>query len=130
MKKLAVLLAATGTIALAAPANAAPNPNANSNAGSGGCNTAAPGLVQQALILYYTIVEPTGSPTPGGAIDNLGGAISGGFYGNTSNSGIDVDAPANGHGVTPSISPGPQVNGGGGPGTGTSVGDLIQQTCH
>jgi hypothetical protein len=80
--------------------------------------------------------EQTGSPTPGGVVNTLGGAISGGFYGNTSNSGIDSDAPARGHGVTPSISPGPQTIspgpqtvGGGGPGTGTSVGDLIQ-ACH
>lgn len=73
--------------------------------------------------------EQTGSPTPGGVVNTLGGAISGGFYGNTSNSGIDSDAPARGHGVTPSISPGPQTVGGGGPGTGTSVGDAIQ-ACH
>jgi hypothetical protein len=91
-----------------------------------GKSDCAPGQNKNGLIAYYTFVEPTGSPTPGGKIKNLGGAISGGFYGNTSNSGIDSDAPANGHGVTPSISPGPQTVGGGGPGTGTSIGDAIQ----
>jgi hypothetical protein len=78
-----------------------------------GASDAAPGQNKDALIAYYTTVEPTGSPTPGGTIKTLGGAISGGFFGNTSNAGIDVDAPDSGHGVTPSISPGPQVNGGG-----------------
>ncbi len=68
----------------------------------------------------------TGSPTPGGEIKNLGGAISGGYYGNTSNAGVDSDAPARGHGVTPSISPGPQTVGGDGPGSGTSLGRAIQ----
>ena len=92
----------------------------------GGASSVAPGQNKEGLILYYTFVEPTGSPTPGGAITNLGGAISGGFYGNTSNAGIDGDAPANGHGVTPSISPGPQTLTSGGPGTGTSIGELIQ----
>ena len=92
----------------------------------GGASAAAPGKNKDALITYYQLVEPTGSPTPGGTIKNLGGAISGGFYGNTSNSGSDIDAPESGHGVTPSISPGPQINGGGGPGTGTSIGDAIQ----
>jgi hypothetical protein len=76
-------------------------------------NSAAPGQNKDALIAYYTTVEPTGSPTPGGTIKNLGGAISGGFFGNTSNAGVDIDAPDSGHGVTPSISPGPQVNGDG-----------------
>jgi hypothetical protein len=76
-------------------------------------NSAAPGQNKDALIAYYTTVEPTGSPTPGGTIKNLGGAISGGFFGNTSTAGVDIDAPDSGHGVTPSISPGPQVNGDG-----------------
>ena len=87
---------------------------------SGDCS---PGKNADALLAFYA---GTGSPTPGGVITNLGGAISGGFYGNTSNSGASPYAPANGHGVTPSISPGPQTVGGGGPGTGTSVGDVIQ----
>lgn len=93
-----------------------------------GASAAAPGHNKDALIGYYGAggLEETGSPTPGGVVNNLGGAISGGFYGNTSNAGVDIDAPAKGHGVTPSISPGPQVNGGGGPGTGTSIGDAIQ----
>jgi hypothetical protein len=86
----------------------------------------SPGQNKAAFIAYYTLVEPTGSPTPGGKIKNLGGALSGGFYGNTSNSGIDIDAPASGHGVTPSISPGPQTLTSGGPGTGTSIGEFIQ----
>jgi hypothetical protein len=91
----------------------------------------APGQNKAALIGYYGQggIEPTGSPTPGGYVDSLGGAISGGFYGNTSNSGSSPYAPANGHGLTPSISPGPQTVGGGGPGTGSSVGDAIQ-ACH
>jgi hypothetical protein len=97
-------------------------------ADAAGKSACAPGKNKDALVAFYGSGggEETGSPTPGGVVANLGGAISGGFYGNTSNAGIDVDAPAGGHGVTPSISPGPQVNGGGGPGTGTSLGDLIQ----
>lgn len=91
----------------------------------------APGQNKGALVAFYGAGGPqqAGSPTPGGVVDTLGGAISGGFYGNTSNSGISPYAPANGHGVTPSISPGPQTVGGGGPGTGTSIGDAIQ-ACH
>ena len=96
----------------------------------GGASSAAPGRNKDALMAFYGEGGPeaTGSPTPqnGGYISNLGGAISGGFYGNTSHAGQDVDAPARGHGVTPSISPGPQTVGGGGPGTGTSIGDAIQ----
>jgi hypothetical protein len=93
-----------------------------------GKSACSPGQNKAGLIAFYGAGGPeqTGSPTPGGVVNTLGGAISGGFYGNTSNSGIDSDAPANGHGVTPSISPGPQTAGGGGPGTGTSVGDAIQ----
>ena len=93
---------------------------------AGGASDFAPGKNKDAVINFYA---GTGSPTPGGEIKNLGGAISGGFYGNTSNAGVDPDAPDNGHGVTPSISPGPQTVGGDGPGTGTSIGDLIQ-ACH
>jgi hypothetical protein len=91
----------------------------------------APGQNKAALVGFYGAggLEQTGSPTPGGVVNTLGGAISGGFYGNTSNSGISPYAPDNGHGVTPSISPGPQTVGGGGPGTGTSIGDAIQ-ACH
>lgn len=98
---------------------------------AGGKSDCAPGQNKAALLAFYGDggFEETGSPTPGGVVDSLGGALSGGFYGNTSNSGIDVDAPANGHGVTPSISPGPQVNNGGGPGTGTSIGDAIKALC-
>jgi hypothetical protein len=88
-----------------------------------GANDVAPGRNKEALQSLY---GGTGSPTPGGAVSNLGGAISGGFYGNTSNAGIDADAPERGHGVTPSISPGPQTVGGDGPGSGTSIGEAIQ----
>jgi hypothetical protein len=90
---------------------------------AGGAKDVAPGQNRDALIGGYS---STGSPTPGGHVTNLGGALSGGFYGNTSNAGIDSDAPASGRGVTPSISPGPQTVGGDGPGTGTSIGDAIQ----
>lgn len=88
-----------------------------------GASSVAPGRNKAALEGFYS---GTGSPTPGGSVNNLGQAISGGFYGNTSNAGDDSDAPDRGHGVTPSISPGPQTVGGDGPGTGTSVGDAIQ----
>jgi hypothetical protein len=91
-----------------------------------GKSECAPGKNQDALVAFYS---GTGSPTPGESVDTLGGALSGGFYGNTSNAGIDVDAPDSGHGVTPSISPGPQVVNGGGPGTGTSIGDSINFFC-
>ena len=132
MKSIAIL-AAVSALALSSAAVAAPNANANANAngnaGSGGCSASSPGKNQSLLVFIYSILDPTGSPTPGGIVDTLGGAISGGFYGNTSNAGISPYAPANGHGVTPSISPGPQTVGGGGPGTGTSIGDAIQATC-
>ena len=88
-----------------------------------GASSVAPGQNKDSLI---TIYSATGSPTPSGSVDNLGQAISGGFYGNTSNAGTSPYAPANGHGVTPSISPCPQTVGGGGPGTGTSIGEAIQ----
>lgn len=90
---------------------------------AGGKSDCAPG---QNKALLAAIYAGTGSPTPGGVVSNLGGALSGGFYGNTSNAGVSPYAPASGHGVTPSISPGPQTVGGGGPGTGTSIGDAIQ----
>ena len=97
----------------------------------GGKSLCAPGQNAAGLIAHYGSggFEETGSPTPGGVVTTLGGALSGGFYGNSSNAGVDVDAPDHGHGVTPSISPGPQVNGGGGPGTGTSIGGAIQAGC-
>ena len=88
-----------------------------------GASSVAPGRNKAGLEGFYS---GTGSPTPGGSVNNLGQAISGGFYGNTSYAGIDSDAPDRGHGVTPSISPGPQTVGGDGPGTGTSIGDAIQ----
>lgn len=93
-----------------------------------GASSCAPGTNRGALVAHYGAGGPeqTGSPTPAGVVNNLGQALAGGFYGNTSNAGGDVDAPASGHGVTPSISPGPQTVGGGGPGTGTSIGDVIQ----
>lgn len=97
-----------------------------------GKSACSPGQNKDRFVAFYGAGGPeeTGSPTPGGYITNLGGAISGGFYGNTSNSGSNSeDAPARGHGVTPSISPGPQTVGGGGPGTGTSIGDFIQDNC-
>jgi hypothetical protein len=94
------------------------------SANAGGASAVAPGQNKAALSALY---GTTGSPTPGGTVDdNLGQAISGGFYGNTSNSGVSPYAPSNGNGVTPSISPGPQTVGGGGPGTGSSIGDTIQ----
>jgi hypothetical protein len=96
---------------------------------AGGASDFAPGKNKDALISHYQSVEPTGSPTPtdDGLIKNLGGAISGGFYGNTSNSGSDIDAPASGHGVTPSISPGPKVTSSDGTVVdGLSVGEFIQ----
>jgi hypothetical protein len=115
MKRIPILLA-VGLMVAPALANAQ------------GASNAAPGRNKEALTGFYGAGGPeeTGSPTPGGVVNNLGGAISGGFYGNTSNAGIDSDAPDRGHGVTPSISPGPQVVGGGGPGTGTSLGEAIQ----
>lgn len=97
-----------------------------------GKSACAPGQNKEAFVAFYGQGGPeeTGSPTPGGYITSLGGALSGGFYGNTSNSGSNTeDAPARGHGVTPSISPGPQTVNGGGPGTGTSIGDFIQANC-
>ena len=79
---------------------------------AGGGNSAnAPGQ-NNALLIGVAQAESTGSPTPGGEVTNLGGAISGWFFGNTANAGIDSDAPDRGHGVTPSISPGPQTVGG------------------
>ncbi len=93
----------------------------------GGASSNAPGTNKDGITSYYGAGGPeeTGSPTPGGVVNNLGQAISGGFYGNTSNAGTSPYAPGNGHGVTPSISPGPQTVGGGGPGTGTSLGDVV-----
>lgn len=90
-----------------------------------GKSTCAPGTNQSSLISFYSTAEPTGSPTPGGNVNNLGHALAGGFYGNTSNAGSSPYAPDNGHGVTPSISPGPQTVGG----TFTSIGASIQQNC-
>ena len=71
-----------------------------------------PGQVKDDIISYYTYVETTGSPaTEDGVIGSLGGAISGGYLGNTSNSGISPYAPDSGNGVTPPASPGPLVGG-------------------
>ena len=97
-----------------------------STASAAGNNACAPGVNQDLLVAFY---DGTGSPTPGGEITSLGGAISGGFYGNTSNAGIDSDAPASGKGVTPSISPGPQTTPNPEPGTGSSIGDVINAFC-
>lgn len=110
----AVMLVAVAVFALAGTASAA------------GKNACAPGKNADALIAFYS---STGSPTPEGSVTTLGGAISGGFYGNTSNAGVDSDAPESGHGVTPSISPGPQTVPNPEPGTGSSVGDIIKATC-
>lgn len=113
MRKSVIAVLSISMLALSGPAFA-----------GGGASEYAPGQNRTGLTTLY---GSTGSPTPGGTVgDNLGQAISGGFYGNTSNAGQSPYAPANGHGVTPSISPGPQVTGGGGPGTGTSLGDEIQ----
>ena len=93
----------------------------------GGASNVAPGKNKETAIGLAASDPDVGSPTPSGSVTNLGGAISGAFYGNTSNSGNNTaDAPARGHGVTPSQSPGPQINGGGGPGTGTSLGEFMQ----
>lgn len=76
------------------------------------CGFPPPGTAKDGYITYYQTVEQTGSPVPGdGYIKNLGGAISGGYYGNTSNAGKSPYAPSRGHGVTPSASPGPFVGG-------------------
>lgn len=91
-----------------------------------GVSSCAPGTNQDFAISTYS---DTGSPTPSGSVDNLGQALAAGFYGNTSNAGTSIYAPSTGHGVTPSISPGPQTAGGDGPGTGTSIGGLITASC-
>jgi hypothetical protein len=51
-----------------------------------GKSSCAPGQNKAALVGFYGAGGPqvTGSPTPGGVVNTLGGAISGGFYGNTS----------------------------------------------
>lgn len=83
------------------------------------------GQAKDDIVAYYTVVETTGSPaSEDGVIKNLGGAISGGYLGNTSNSGIDSDAPASGNGVTAPVSPGPLV-GGCASGPGASFGHAI-----
>jgi hypothetical protein len=127
MNRLITLFAAASLVAISQPALASPP----EEPGSQSAATCSPGQNQDLLVLYYQLVEPTGTPTPteDGLIDNLGGALAGGFYGNTANSGADADAPDSGHGVTPSISPGPQALGSGGPGTGTSIGEFIQLVC-
>jgi hypothetical protein len=90
-----------------------------------GVSDSAPGKNKEAVIAYYTVVELTGSPaSESGLIKNLGGAISGGFLGNTANSGVDGDAPDSGHGVTPPASPGPTV-GGCNAAPGSSIGHYI-----
>lgn len=101
-KKIAAAAAVTGlALAFAVPSAIAQ-----------GKSEKAPGKNQEGAIAYYTVDEPTGSPaSEDGLIKNLGGAISGGFLGNTANSGADSDAPDSGHGVTPPASPGPTVGG-------------------
>jgi hypothetical protein len=84
-----------------------------------GTSACAPGQNQDAYIDHYDTVEPTSSPTPSGHVDNLGQALAAGFYGNTSN------PRASGHGVIPSISPGPQTT----HETFTSIGTFIHQLC-
>lgn len=91
-------------------------------AAASGKSACAPGTNSELLVAFYS---GTGSPTPAGNVTNLGGAISGGFYGNTSNAGIDSDAPASGKGVTPSISPGPKVVSGGDVIDGSSLGAFL-----
>jgi len=136
MKKTIALVLAAGILAaspaIAAPGKtAAPAPQAANGGNGGGTSQCAPGQIKTELLTYYQLIEPTGTPTRGGLVgDHLGGALSGGFYGNTSNSGIDPDAPENGHGVTPSITPGPQTLTSGGPGTGTSIGEFIHDLCE
>jgi len=85
----------------------------------------SPGKNKDALIEFYGTIDQTGSPaTESGYVETLGGAISGGFYGNTANSGMDSDAPASGNGVTAPASPGPTV-GGCAAGPGASLGYAI-----
>ena len=118
MMKRVAAVAAAGGLAFALTAPAALGQGASDN---------APGKNKVLLIGLYGQggAMETGSPTPGGHITNLGGAISGGFYGNTSNSGSNAaDAPDRGTGVNPSSSPGPVV-GGCTPGPGASVGYAI-----
>jgi hypothetical protein len=92
---------------------------------SAGAPANTPGKVKDLYIWYYTVVEETGSPaSEDGVIKNLGGAISGGFYGNTANSGVGSDAPDSGHGVTAPSSPAPLV-GGCNSGPGASLGFFI-----
>jgi hypothetical protein len=109
MRRISVVaVGAAALIALAAgPAAAA------------GKSGASPGQNKDALIFYYSTLDPTSSPTPSGTVDNLGQAIAGGFFGNTAN------ASATGHGVIPSVSPGPAVGNCSGVVPGSSVGDLI-----
>ena len=115
MRRILVAAAlAVATLALAAGPAAA-----------GGNSTRAPGKNKDLLILYYTVIEPAGSPTPSGTVTNLGQAISGGYYGNTYNAGIASDAPANGHGVTAPLAPGPASGGFAGVIPNSSIGDAI-----
>jgi len=91
---------------------------------AGSKSACAPGKNKEASIAFYGQGGPeqAGSPSSeSGYVETLGGAISGGFYGNTSNAG------ANGpeHGVNPSISPGPITVGG----TFLSIGGAIQLGC-
>jgi hypothetical protein len=87
--------------------------------------TNVPGQNQELWIGFYQNDETTGSPaSEDGIIKNLGGAISGGYFGNTSNSGESEFAPDSGHGVTPSVSPGPLV-GGCNSAPGTSLGRFL-----
>jgi hypothetical protein len=74
-----------------------------------------PGQAKDLVIGFYASDADVGAPTPAGDVDdNLGMALAGGFFGNTSNSGNNLeDAPDRGHGVRPSSSPGPATIGGG-----------------
>ena len=116
--KAIIGVAVISAIAVAAAAGAV---------GAAGKADMSPGRNKEASIVFYQLGEPTGTPTPSddGLINNLGGAISGGFFGNTSNSGADSDAPARGHGVTPSVSPGPSIGGCADVTPGASLGHVI-----
>ena len=74
-----------------------------------------PGQAKDLVIGFYASDVDVGAPTPAGDVDdNLGMALAGGFFGNTSNSGNNPDdAPDRGHGVRPSSSPGPATIAGG-----------------
>ena len=73
-----------------------------------------------AALIAVTLAGGPAAAAPGDNGNGVGGCVSGTLYGNTSN------PRPSGHGVLPSLSPGPWVNGGG---FGASMGD-VQQYVH